>query len=914
MLNGPFDPSQIEHNWNKAWQEHAQQQLQETQQDPFCIVIPPPNVTGTLHMGHGFQMTLMDTLIRFHRMNGHPTHWQMGTDHAGIATQMVVERNLTKQGTTKESLGRDAFEQTMWQWVEHSGDHIRSQIKRMGFLVDWESERFTLDEDLSHTVRHVFHKMYDDGLIYRGEKMVNWDTQLETAVSDLEVISETKQVQLYTLNYQLASSPDTFISVATTRPETLFGDQAIAVHPEDDRFKRLIGTEVLVPLTGRTIPIIADDYVDPEFGTGCVKITPAHDFNDFEMGKRHHLTPLNIMNPNGTLNTKVPKDFQGLDRFEARKRLIATLEASGQVTSIESYKTQLPFGDRSNTLLEPRITHQWFVRMKDLAINALEAVRRKEVEFHPPFWESTYQHWLDNIEDWCISRQLWWGHRIPCWYDNEGNAYVGQNEEDVRRAHHLSADHALRQDDDVLDTWFSSALWPFSTLGWPDVKHPTFQQFFPSHVLITGHDLIFFWVARMIMMSLYLTDSVPFKHVYFTGLIKDPQGKKMSKSKGNVVDPIDLISGTSLDALIEKRTANLMQPQMAKAITKATEKAFPKGIQAHGTDALRFTFLALSGGHLDIKFDFNRLTGYKHFANKIWNASRLILMNATDKSQPAAQPKTPLDHWLQHELNLTIQATQNHLADFRFDLAAQVLHQYVWGTFCDWYLELIKPKLHDQCQDTLSFALHQLTEMLTLMHPFMPYVTEEIHHQMTKHSMDQTLLIHQPYPKPLPVDGQLHGLIQSLQQCISSVRTLRADILLPQATKLTLFVLCESNLKDTIEQYKTAFSQLTKADQIHYLAPNTSYDEPHLRVDTASATLLIPLKGLTGLDLAISGSQKKIKNLENSISKTESKLSSPKFREKAPELANEAEDNLNILKTQHQRLSDHLKQLMAHSD
>ncbi|MGC6404743.1 MAG: valine--tRNA ligase [Candidatus Comchoanobacterales bacterium] len=909
MLNGPFNPSQVEFKWNDAWLSNQTPYIEECQA-PFSIVIPPPNVTGTLHMGHGFQMTLMDTLIRFNRMNGHPTHWQMGTDHAGIATQMVVERRLHQDGTTKESLGREAFTKSMWDWVDFSGDHIRNQIKRMGFMVDWSSERFTLDPELSKTVQHVFQKMYHDGLIYQGEKMVNWDTQLKTAVSDLEVVSESKTIPLYTLQYTLSNNPDQSISVATTRPETLFGDQAIAVHPDDSRYQHLIGQTVCIPLTQRHIPIIADDYVDPEFGTGCVKITPAHDFNDFEVGKRHQLKHLNIMNQDGTLNHHVPQAFQGLDRFVARKRIVASLDELGLLQAQNTHQTQVPYGDRSQTILEPRLTRQWFMKMSDLAKRALTTVQKGDIQFHPSFWVSTYEHWLNNIEDWCISRQLWWGHRIPCWYDDEGKAYVGSDETSIRQQYQLADNISLQQDEDVLDTWFSSALWPFSTMDWPNINSQKFQQFFPSHVLITGHDLIFFWVARMIMMSLYLTDEIPFKHVYFTGLIKDPQGQKMSKSKGNVVDPIDLIEGSSLQALIDKRTRHMMQPQLAEKIKKATQKSFPNGIDAHGTDALRFTFLALSGGNLDIRFDFNRLTGYKHFANKIWNASRLILMNTPEDITPISTPSSMIDHWLQQHFNSTITAVHQHIIQFRFDLAAQTLHTFVWGIFCDWYLELIKPQLHEKCQQTLAFATSKLMDMLTLMHPFMPYVTEEIYQSLPFKKGDG-FLINTPYP--VTQDASTHDFeqIETLKSWVSAIRTLRAEIQLPQSTYIDVFIATDSQMQAAVHRYQGSLKPMIRGQSIHTIDHSESINRSCLRIDDSNATLYIPLADLVGLQQAISGSQKKLDQLSKNIAKTQSKLDSPQFIERAPELAKKTQEQLHDYQMKHDRLKQHLDQLLA---
>ena len=694
-MDKTFEPQSIEQQCYKSWEEAGLFKASGSG-DPYCILLPPPNVTGSLHMGHGFQQTIMDALTRYHRMKGDNTLWQVGTDHAGIATQMVVERQLNAEGKTRHDLGREDFIKKVWEWKEHSGGTITGQMRRLGTSPDWSREVFTMDEDLSKAVTEVFVKLHEEGLIYRGKRLVNWDPVLHTAVSDLEVLNEEEDGHMWHMRYPLADGSGELV-VATTRPETMLGDTAVAVHPDDERYQGFIGKEIKLPITGRLIPVIADDYVDQEFGTGCVKITPAHDFNDYDMGKRHNLPMINILTDDAKINDDAPEAYRGLDRFDARKQIVADLDAQGALVKIEPHKLKVPRGDRTGAVIEPYLTDQWYVAVESLAKPAIEAVESGEIRFVPENWNKTYYQWMHNIQDWCISRQLWWGHRIPAWYDENGNVFVGRTEEEVREKHGLSSDVTLSQDDDVLDTWFSSALWPFATMGWPE-ETPDLETFVPSSVLVTGFDIIFFWVARMIMMTKKFTGKIPFKDIYITGLIRDENGDKMSKSKGNVLDPIDLIDGIDIESLVTKRTAGMMQPQLAEKIAKRTRKQFPDGIQAYGTDALRFTFAAMASTSRDINFDMARVEGYRNFCNKIWNASRFVLMNTEEHDTGRDGGEMVLsmaDRWIWAKFQQTLVEFEKALEDYRFDIAAQTVYEFTWNQFCDWYLELTKPVLNN---------------------------------------------------------------------------------------------------------------------------------------------------------------------------------------------------------------------------
>ncbi|HEX9772793.1 MAG TPA: valine--tRNA ligase, partial [Steroidobacteraceae bacterium] len=759
---------------------------------PYSIVIPPPNVTGTLHMGHAFQHTLMDALTRLHRMEGDRTLWQPGTDHAGIATQMVVERQLNLEGGTRTGIGREAFVERVWRWKEQSGDTIARQMRRLGVSVDWSRDRFTMDEGLSAAVTEVFVRLHEAGLIYRGHRLVNWDPVLHTALSDLEVVAEQEPGQIWHLRYPLADG-DGHLVVATTRPETMLGDTAVAVHPDDERYRPLVGRQVRLPLTDRRVPVIADEYVDPAFGSGCVKITPAHDFNDYEIGRRHALPLINIFTADAALNDQVPPPYRGLDRFEARSRVVADLAAAGLLEKTEPHTLPVPRGDRSGAVLEPWLTDQWYVKVAPLAAPAIRAVEDGRIRFVPESWAKTYFQWMRNIQDWCISRQLWWGHRIPAWYDADGQVYVARSEAAARAA--AAARHGreveLRRDEDVLDTWFSSALWPFSTLGWPQ-RSAELRDFYPTSVLVTGFDIIFFWVARMIMMGLEFAGDVPFREVYITGLIRDEHGEKMSKSKGNIIDPLDLIDGIDLESLVAKRTAGLMQPQMKSAIEKATRRQFPQGIPAYGTDALRFTFAALATMGRDIRFDLGRIEGYRNFCNKLWNASRYVLMNTEQHAGELAGDceYSVADRWIRGRLGRVLLAAREQLAAYRFDLAAQAMYEFVWYEFCDWYLELSKPALQsaDATQalkrGTRRTLLATLEAALRMLHPLMPFVTEEIWQRVgpLAGAKGPSIML-APYPRQeeFPADEAAERQIAALQSVVLGIRQIRGELDVPHA-------------------------------------------------------------------------------------------------------------------------------------
>ncbi len=884
-----YNPQSIEQHWYQTWEEKGYF-APSGQGAPYCIMLPPPNVTGSLHMGHGFGFTLIDVLIRYQRMMGKNTLWQTGTDHAGIATQMVVERRLNVENKTRHDLGRDAFVEKIWEWKEESGGNITRQLRRLGASMDWSRERFTMDDELSQAVREVFIKLYEEGLIYRGKRLVNWDPVLLTAISDLEVVNQEEDGKLWHIRYPLAQESG-YLVVATTRPETLLGDVAVAVHPDDERYKHLIGKEVKLPLTDRTIPIIADDYVDPLFGTGCVKITPAHDFNDYAVGTRHGLTPINIFTPTAHLNDQVPTAYQGLERFAARKKIVADLEAQSLIEKIDNHKLKVPRGDRSNAVIEPYLTYQWYVNSKLLAEPAIKAVENGDIAFVPENWNKTYFQWMHNIEDWCISRQLWWGHRIPVWYDEANGIYVGQDEVDVRKRYNLADDIILKQDEDVLDTWFSSALWPFSSLGWPK-DTIELDTFFPTNVLVTGFDIIFFWVARMIMMSLKFTGQVPFREVYITGLIRDAEGHKMSKSKGNVLDPIDLIDGISADALVQKRTYSLMQPAMAQKIEKATRKEFPEGIPSYGTDALRFTFCSVASYTRDIRFDTNRLAGYRNFCNKLWNASRYVMMNTEDKKIEAVEANalSAIDKWILSRLQTTIEAAHLALKQYRFDLFAHALYDFTWNEFCDWYLELSKPILtgnenSDIQNGTRHTLVNVLETLLRLLHPIMPFITEEIWQRIAPlaHKEGNSIML-QPYPREESnlIDQTAVDQIEWLKRVIVAIRTIRSEMNIAPGKPLPILLRKGTGQdRDYVAKQHNLIMTLARLESINWLSEQDS-PPPSATAFVDELEIFIPMAGFINKEEETARLNREIAKLEKELTGIANKLQNPTFVEKAP--------------------------------
>ncbi len=893
-MDKSFQPTEIESRWYPQW-EASGYFAPSGDGEPYTIMLPPPNVTGTLHMGHAFQHTIMDTLIRYQRMCGKRALWQLGTDHAGIATEMVVSRLLEREGQTRNALGREQFVERVWQWKEESGSTISRQMRRMGVSGDWSRERFTMDEGLSKAVVETFVRLHDEGLIYRGQRLVNWDPVLLTAISDLEVVSEEENGKLWSIAYPLADGSGQLV-VATTRPETMLGDVAVAVHPEDERYAQLIGKMLKLPLTEREIPIIADAYVDKDFGTGCVKITPAHDFNDYEIGKRHALPMINIFTPTATINDAAPEKYRGLDRYVARKAVLADLTALELLVEEKPHKLQVPRGDRTGQVIEPYLTYQWFVKMDGLAARGLELVENGSVKFVPENWINTYRHWLGNIQDWCISRQLWWGHRIPAWYGAGGEIFVARDEAGARaQAEAAGYRGALTRDDDVLETWFSSALWSHSTLGWPDadaMKQFGFDTFLPTSVLVTGFDIIFFWVARMIMMTDHFTGQVPFKHVYITGLVRDRDGNKMSKSKGNVLDPLDLIDGIALDDLIAKRTSGLMQPKDAARIEAATRKEFPQGIAAVGADALRFTFASLASHGRDIKFDFNRCEGYKNFCNKLWNAARFVLMNTESFVAPAGTPvaTTEPERWILTRLAATIDVVHAQLADYRFDLASQALYEFTWNEYCDWFLELAKPALAgddvDAANSTRHTLLYVLETVLRALHPLIPFVTEEIwQHVSPKLGVASGQFIAtQRYPQAadIAVDPAATAEVQWLKDVLMGVRRIRGEMnIAPGKAIPMLFAGGDGDDARRVAKFSAQIAFLAKSESLRLLAAT---EEAPASASAIVGTLrvLIPLAGLIDLDAEKKRLDREITRVEVEIKKCQGKLASETFVANAP--------------------------------
>ncbi|WP_249718363.1 valine--tRNA ligase [Proteus faecis] len=921
-LDTTYNPTEIEQPLYQHWEKNGYFKANgDTTKESFCIVIPPPNVTGSLHMGHAFQQTIMDTMIRYQRMQGKNTLWQSGTDHAGIATQMVVERKIAaEEGKNRHDYGRDAFIDKIWEWKAESGGNISNQMRRLGNSVDWERERFTMDEGLSKAVKEAFVRLHKEDLIYRGKRLVNWDPKLHTAISDLEVENREVKGSMWHLRYPLADGAKTaegkdYLIVATTRPETMLGDTGVAVNPEDPRYKDLIGKEIILPIVNRRIPILADEHADMEKGTGCVKITPAHDFNDYEVGRRHQLPMINIMDFDGNIrvsaevldtngvesdiySTEIPAAYQGMERFAARKAIVAEFERLGLLEEIKPHDLTVPYGDRGGVVIEPLLTDQWYVRAAPLAKPAVEAVKNGDIQFVPKQYENMYFSWMNDIQDWCISRQLWWGHRIPAWYDNQGNVYVGRDEEEVRRENNIAADVALRQDEDVLDTWFSSALWTFSTLGWPE-NTEALKTFHPTNVLVSGFDIIFFWIARMIMMTMHFIKGedgkpqVPFNTVYMTGLIRDEEGQKMSKSKGNVLDPLDMIDGISLENLLEKRTGNMMQPQMAEKIAKRTRKEFPEGIEAHGTDALRFTLAALASTGRDINWDMKRLSGYRNFCNKLWNASRFVLMNTEEQDcgyQGGEMTFSLADRWILAEFNNTVKAYREALDNYRFDIAAGILYEFTWNQFCDWYLELSKPAVHKGNDAQKRAARHTLIEvlegLLRLAHPIIPFITETIWQRVkeVKGIEGETIML-QAFPEfdASLVDEQALNDLEWIKEVIVAVRNIRAEMNIAPGKPLDVILRgADDNAKRRVSDNIGFLKAMGRLADIRPLAES---EEAPLSVTklVSGAELLIPMAGFIDKDAELARLDKEIEKVEKDITTLDSKLSNDGFVSRAPE-------------------------------
>ncbi len=909
MIDNKYNPSEIEEKWYAKWEENKIFSPSGSG-EAYCIMIPPPNVTGTLHMGHAFQVTLMDILCRYHRMLGNNTLWQAGTDHAGIATQMVVERKLTAQGISRTDLGREKFIDQVWDWKSQSGDIITKQLRRMGASLDWESERFTLDEGLSVAVNKVFIDLYEEGLIYKGKRLVNWDPVLQTALSDLEVVSSEENGKIWEIKYFLDDGSNDFLVVATTRPETILGDTAVAVNPDDKKYKDFIGKNVIVPITGKIVPIIADDYVDMEFGTGCLKITPAHDFNDYELAKKHNLEIINIFDSSARVECDT-KEYNNLDRFAARKKILLELEDESLLLKVSDHKMLIPRGDRSHSIIEPLMTDQWYVKIKPLADEAIRCVKEKEIKFVPENWEKTYFEWMNNIQDWCISRQLWWGHRIPAWYDEEKNIYVGKSEEDVRKKYDIKKDIILTQDEDVLDTWFSSSLWPFSTLGWPKETQRV-KTFYPTSVLITGFDIIFFWVARMIMMGKKFVGEVPFKEIYVHGLVKDSSGNKMSKSKGNIIDPIDLIDGIKLENLIEKRASDLMQPEMAEKIKKNTKKEYPNGINSYGTDALRFTFASLASNGRDINFNLKRVEGYRNFCNKLWNAARFVKMqgNPSFESVDLNQFQDE-DLWIRNKLGELIDSTKSSYKNYRFDYAAKNLYSFTWQDYCSWYIEIAKSKLNRKNitsaqKNLILFNLRDiLKNILLLLHPIMPFITEEIYNDMFA---EKKFLQDNSYPESnnFLINSDVEN-INWMIEIVSAVRKTRSEIGVQPNKEIDLIITGE-NEKDKLffDNLSCLIMSLAKIKNISFGRENKNNN--YYTCVSNNLKLLIPSSDLINIESEIDRLTKEKSKYIAQTTGIELRLSNSDFINNAPgHIVVSDEQKLKELKVQISKIDEQIK-------
>jgi len=935
-----YNPDAIEQRWYHKW-EQAGEFKPTGEGSPYAIMLPPPNVTGSLHMGHGFNNTIMDTLTRYHRMKGDNTLWQPGTDHAGIATQMVVERQLNAEGKTRLDLGREDFTKRIWEWKEESGGNITRQLRRLGSSLDWSRNRFTMDDDLSEAVKHVFVKLYKEGLIYRGKRLVNWDPKLHTAISDLEVENREQKGHMWHLRYPLADGLKTsegkdYIVVATTRPETMLGDTGVAVNPEDPRYKELIGKEIILPLVNRRIPIVGDEHADMEKGTGAVKVTPAHDFNDYEVGKRCGLAMINIFtlnadvrdvpqvfNTDGSANTEldasIPEAYRGLERFAARKAIVADFDAAGLLEEIKDHDLTVPYGDRGGVVIEPMLTDQWYVDAKTLAKPAIEAVETGKVKFVPKSYENMYFSWMRDIQDWCISRQLWWGHRIPAWYDPQGNVYVGHDENAVRVENNLGADVELTQDEDVLDTWFSSALWPFSTLGWPKDDEAV-KTWYPGNVLVTGFDIIFFWVARMMMMGIHFMGDVPFKEVYIHGLVRDSHGHKMSKSKGNVLDPIDIIDGIDLETLVQKRTSGMMQPQLAEKIEKATRKEFPDGIEAHGTDALRFTFASLASTGRDINFDMNRIAGYRNFCNKLWNAARYVLMNTEGQDTGVDNDQVELslaDRWIISQLQIAEKEVSTAIEAYRFDHAAQGIYEFIWNNYCDWYLELSKPVLNSESasdaakRGTRRTLVRVLEATLRMAHPFMPYITEEIWQTIAPLAgVKGETIMRQSYPlaDESKVDQNAVTEMEWVMQFVTGIRSIRSQMNIAPKKALPVLLKDASDSDKAIltsnQQFLSRLANLESIDILEGKAPAAA------TALVGKMEILIPLEGLIDKDAEINRLNKEMAKLDKIIKQSSGKLSNENYVAKAPaDVVAKEKEKLAELQQSYELLEQQLKAL-----
>ena len=904
-----FEPKQIEKKWYSFWEKNNLFSPKvSSNKKTYSIMIPPPNVTGSLHMGHGFQNTLMDVLSRYKRLKGFEVLWQPGIDHAGIATQLVVERNLEQKGLSREKIGRSRFEKEVWKWKSKSGNIISSQLKRLGASLDWNREKFTMDDDFSEAVTEVFCSLYDEGLIYRGYRLVNWDVSLKTAISDLEVLSEEENAKIWHITYK---NKERSIVVATTRPETMFGDVAIAVNPNDKRYIDLIGETFEIPISGKSIKIISDNYVDKDFGTGCLKITPAHDFNDFEIGKRHQLPMVNILDKNGLLNKNVPKKYQNLTPIEARKILLTDLKNIGALVKELDHRHNVPRSERTGEILEPMLTKQWYLKSKNLSKEAIKLVRDKKIKFIPSNWEKTYFSWMKDIRDWCISRQLWWGHRIPAWYDDKGKVYVGASEKKVRTKYKLNNSIKLEQDTDVLDTWFSSQLWTFVTLGWPKkTKH--LKKFHPSSVLVTGFDIIFFWVARMIMISQKFLKEVPFKEVYIHGLVRDSEGEKMSKSKGNILDPIDIIDGINLKDLINKRTTNLINPNQKQKIVARTSKDYPNGIPSYGTDAIRFTFCSLASGSRDLNFDLKRVEGYRNFCNKLWNASRFILLQCDQKNLSKNSSKSMEDIWIQKELDKALNSYTAHIENYRFDLATQVIYEFVWEKYCDWYIEFCKVRLQNKSlskiekSQILTSLVNTLESILIALHPIIPFVTEEIWQQLKKyHKLKVKSISLRKFPKTKGSKKNFDD-INLIKSTIVGIRNFRSEMKLSPKIEIELIMDKRNKNFKILEIYKVYLEQLCGVSNIAY----ASNPPPSSIILVPGEKIFIPLKGLINPNLEITRNSESLNKLNKSLVLLQDQLGNEKFLNNAPKLLiKERKTQLKEIKTKISETKKHLKVL-----